>query len=272
MKSIVFLLLIYVVAACTADQTKADGQSAAKAQSEHTEPKPPSTPVIVPTVKQFFPHDTMAFTQGLTISNGVMYESTGQYGVSEVRTVDLRSGRVIKRTRIGGQYFGEGSTVLGDHIYMITWLNQEGFVFDKRSLSKEKSFKYNGEGWGLTTDGKDLYMSNGSEVINVLSPEDFQVIRSITVRLDNKPCRYLNELEWIEGELWANVWQSDMIVCIDPQSGNVKRVLNLSSLYPIHQRLVTADVMNGIAYDAATHAIYVTGKNWPKVYQISTSE
>lgn len=265
---ILVLLTMAIVGSCSADQPRPSGKQEQPSQVEQHKPQPPATPIIVPTVVKTFPHDVHAFTQGLTIANGVLFESTGQYGISDVRTVDLHSGRVVKQTKLGGQYFGEGSTVLGNSLYMLTWLNQEGFVFDTKGLSKQGSFSYNGEGWGLTTDGADLFMSNGSEIISVRNAQDFQTMRSIVVKLDGKPCRYLNELEWVNGELWSNVWQTDMIVCINPSTGVVNKVLNLASLYPAANRTPTADVLNGIAYDARTKAIYVTGKNWPLLYQI----
>lgn len=267
MKYATLLLFLAACISCSSERT----QSAVHSNNESAttqQPKPPTTPTVEGTIVKTFPHDTMAFTQGLTVNGGRLIETTGQYGVSELREVDLASGKVLRSTRLGGQYFGEGSTVIDDNVFVITWLNQEAFVYGMKSFSKTKTFNYFGEGWGLTTNGRELFMSNGSEVITVRNATDFSVERTISVRLDGQPCRYLNELEWVEDEIWANVWQTDMVVCINPQTGTVNKVINLAAIYPYSSRSERADVLNGIAYDQQTKAVYVTGKNWPHLYQI----
>lgn len=217
------------------------------------------------------PHDTMAFTQGLQVVNGMFVESTGQYGSSGIRHVELKTGRVMKRTNLRPQFFGEGVTVLNGKAFMLTWLNQQGFIFDAMSLQETGTFRYVGEGWGLTNDGTNLFMSNGSNTITVLDPENARVIRTFDVLLDGSPQGELNELEFIDGELWANVWRENIIVRIDPVTGRVRSVVDCSNLLPAAERTPSTDVLNGIACDTATKKIYVTGKNWPHVYEITTA-
>jgi len=230
--------------------------------------EPPSATTQTFTVVERFPHDTTAFTQGLVWKNGFLYESTGLNGRSSVRKVELKTGKVVDRTGLDPIYFAEGLAVIGDKLYQITWLNQRGFVYDIATLTKRSEFSYMGEGWGLASDGTVLYKSNGTDVITVHDKTDFKVMRTLNVVLNGKPCGKLNELEWVDGELWANVWQSDVIVRIDPNSGIVKSMIDCTGLLGQMERNGTADVQNGIAYDAEKKAIYVTGKNWPWLYQI----
>lgn len=217
------------------------------------------------------PHDTMAFTQGLQVVNGMFVESTGQYGTSSLRHVNIRTGKVLKRIELGPRYFGEGLTVLNGKVYMLTWLNQQGFVYDATTLQELGTFRYSGEGWGLTNDGINLIMSNGSNTITFLDPVNARVIRTIDVILDGTPLRELNELEYVEGEILANVWRQDIIVRIDPNSGLVRSVINCAGLLPLAEHTPSTDVLNGIAFDSVARKLYVTGKNWPHVYEIATS-
>jgi glutaminyl-peptide cyclotransferase len=214
------------------------------------------------------PHDTTAFTQGLLVAHGMFYESTGLNGRSSIRKVEIKSGKIIDRTGLDPQYFAEGLALLAGKLYQLTWLNQKVFIYDAASLTKTSEFSYMGEGWGLATDGTVLYMSNGTDVITVHDPSDFHQTRAISVQLNGHPCGRLNELEWVEGELWANVWQTESIVRIDVATGMVVAVIDCSGIYPLAERNQTSEVMNGIAYDADRKAVYVTGKNWPWVYQI----
>jgi len=219
-------------------------------------------------VVQTLPHDPAAFTQGLVVHNGHFMESTGQNGQSTIRIVDINSGKVLKRHTLEAMYFGEGMAVIENDAYMLTWLNQQGFVFDTKTLKQKGTFRYSGEGWGLTTDGTHLYMSNGSNTITVIDPNTFGVLRTIRVNKNGSPQSQLNELEWVEGEIWANVWRTDTIVRIDPTTGKVTGVINLLGLLPTAEKAYQTDVLNGIAYDATSKAVYVTGKNWPHVYHI----
>ncbi len=230
-------------------------------------PEPePEIPVYRYRIVNTFPHDKNAFTQGLEFHNGFLYESTGLNGQSSLRKVELRTGRVLQIHRLADEYFAEGITLFGDRIYQLTWQNGVCFVYNQTNFRQETQFRYYGEGWGLTNDGKHLIMSDGSEAITFRDPETFAEVRKITVRAQGKPVRYLNELEYIEGEIWANIWHSDMIARIDPQSGVVKAWIDMEGL-PVPDRGME-DVLNGIAYDRQNKRIFVTGKNWSKLFEI----
>lgn len=235
------------------------------------EARPPAKQATVRawSVVRTLPHDSMAFTQGLIVRNGVFLESTGQYGQSSVRRVAIATGAVQRRVAMDPMVFGEGMTELNGILYVLTWQNQKGFKLDATTLKTLGSFTYTGEGWGLTTDGTKLYMSNGTDMIAVYREGSFVFERFISVTLNGNPLRNLNELEWIDGAIWANVWQTDQIVRIDPSTGAVTDIVDLATLYPAAARGPFADVLNGIAYDSASKAIYVTGKNWPTMYQIA---
>lgn len=214
-----------------------------------------------------YPHDPNAFTQGLAIDAGRLYEGTGLYGASTVRRVDLASGRPEKQRALNMRYFGEGIAILGGLLYQITWQNGVVVVYDLETFEVVRTMQYEGEGWGLTHDGKELIMSDGSAVIRFRDPVTFAVVREIEVRDDGVPVDKLNELELIDGEIWANIWYDDRIARISPATGEVLGYLDLSSLYPKSARGSEA-VLNGIAYDAAAQRLFVTGKNWPQLYEI----
>lgn len=216
-------------------------------------------------VVKSFAHDANAFTQGLEFRDGVFVEGTGLKGQSNLRRVDLGTGKVLHRVDLPGQYFGEGITVLRDRILQLTWQSEVGFIYDRKTLKQVGQFRYPGEGWGLTNDGKNVYMSDGTAQIRVWDGTNLKETRRITVRANGRPVDQLNELEWIEGEIWANVWQTDYILRIAPSDGRVIGVIDCAGLLDAGAQ---ADVLNGIAYDAATKRIFVTGKLWPKLYQI----
>lgn len=222
-------------------------------------------------VDEVLPHDAGSYTQGLFFENGILYESAGQYGQSSFRQVDLKSGRVERRMDFDRRYFAEGSCVLNGRLYVLTWQEHECLVYDFHTWKKLGTHRYQGEGWGLTTDGRQLIMSNGTSEITFRDPGTFQVRRSITVTLRGQKVLYLNELEYVKGEIWANVYGNDQIVRIDPATGQVLGVINLRGILPAQLRSGT-DVLNGIAYEARSGAIYVTGKYWPKMYRISLVE
>lgn len=211
-------------------------------------------------------HDTGAYTQGLFFNGGQLYESTGQFGESTMRIVDLQTGRVQRRLDFSRKYFAEGSVILGDKLYILTWTNKVAFVYDAATLEYRQSYSYPREGWGLTTDGTQLIASDGTSRLYFLSPE-FKLQKTVNVVLNGRPVRYLNELEWIDGKIWANVYTTDLIVIIDPKSGEVEATVNCGGLLPDKLRKPDTDVLNGIAADSDGR-IYLTGKNWPRLYEI----
>jgi glutamine cyclotransferase len=219
-----------------------------------------------------YPHDPDASTQGLVIDNGVLYEGTGIYGRSTLRMVDLQSGKVLQVHHLASPFFGEGITVFGNRIIQLTWKAGIGFVYDKDNFKLQRIFKYPGEGWGLTHDGKNLIMSDGSAIIRFLNPETFEEEKRITVTDESGPVTLLNELEYVHGTIYANVWKTERIALIDPESGKVTGWLDLASIVPKDpQSKRPFGVLNGIAYDADTGALYVTGKLWPLLFQIETA-
>lgn len=221
------------------------------------------------TVVQAWPHDTRAFTEGLTYLDGALYESTGLNGHSTLRKVELSTGKVLQQVTLGDDFFGEGMTILHGKIYQLSWKNQVGFVYDLTTLREERRFAYTGEGWGLTTDGHSLIMSDGTNQIRFIDPATFAVTRTIQVMIHGAPLDQLNELEWVNGHILANVWQTPSIVSIDPADGTILGVIDLIGLLPTAERVPSTDVLNGIAYDPAGDRLFVTGKFWPKLYQIA---
>ena len=219
-----------------------------------------------------FPHDTTAFTQGLFIDDGVLYETTGQYGASGLRKARLETGEILKSISLPDRLFGEGAVVWGGDVIMLTWRSGTRFIFDQRTFQEERSFTYEGEGWGLTHDGAHLIMSDGTDALRFLNPETLEETRRLPVTFRGKPLPNLNELEWINGEIFANVWQSDAIVRINPDTGAVVGVVDLRGLLSEDERKAGADVLNGVAYDAETDRLFVTGKYWPTLFEIELIE
>ena len=230
---------------------------------------PPHPPVEVFEVVNAYPHDPRAFTQGLIYVDGRMFESTGRYP-STVREVRLDDGSVLARTELDPSLFGEGLTEMDGRLYSITWQGGHGFVWNRDELGPPiGTFSYEGEGWGLTDNGQQLILSDGTPVIRFLDPETFEVTREITVTFRGRPVDRLNELEWIDGQILANLWLQDLIVRIDPQTGVVVGVIDLTDLFPVDQRARPGDdVLNGIAWDADGQRLFVTGKNWPRLFEI----
>jgi glutamine cyclotransferase len=229
-----------------------------------------TAPVQGFTVVQSFPHDPDAFTQGLVYVDGEFYEGTGLNGESTIRRVELATGKVLQRRAIDAKYFGEGIALVGDELLQLTWQHNTGFVYDRKTFAPKGTFSYATEGWGITYDAKGgLVMSDGSDKLFWLDPQTRRVLRSLPVTDAGRPVPQLNELEWIEGEIWANVWTTDRIARINPSTGVVNAWVDFSTLWPLSRRTPTADVFNGIAYDAAGKRIFVTGKKWPRVYQVT---
>lgn len=231
-----------------------------------------SAAAAVPTggfeVRRVYPHDAGAFTEGLFYLKGELFESTGLPGHSNIRRVRLSDGAVLQSRTIGTTLFGEGIVNWGNEIVSLTWQDHVGFRWDLKSLALKKSFGYPGEGWALTQDGKHLIMSDGTPVLRVLDPATFRQMRSIHVTADGRPLANLNELEWVKGEILANVWQTHMIARIDPATGKVKAWIDLTGLPETLSSLNPDAVLNGIAYDRDHDRLFVTGKNWPHLYEI----
>lgn len=247
--------------ACGADAPRADG-----AVTDST--SMPRTPAYTFEVVTVHPHDPGAFTQGLLWHDGRLFESTGEVGTSNIREVDLKTGRVIRQRDLAAPHFGEGIVIFGDKLYQITWKTNKAFVYDWKTFAPTGEFTYEGEGWGLTTDGTSLIMSNGSPTLAWRDPKTFAVRKSLEVTDNGTPVNALNELEWVKGEIWANVWQSEQIARIDPTTGKVTGWIDLTGILPSLDRTGAEDVMNGIAYDADADRYFVTGKKWSKLYEI----
>lgn len=219
-------------------------------------------------VEAAYPHDTESYTQGLIFHEGRLWEGTGVVGESRLLEVDIESGSSREVARLSGSHFGEGITILGDTIYQLTWITNRLFMYSLTTGQKIGEKIYAGEGWGITTDGEKLYMSDGSSIISVRDPESFKVERRMAVTINGESLEYLNELEWIEGKIWANVYTLNQIVIIDPTSGVVEGVVDLTGILSEEDRNPSTDVLNGIAYDTKGDRIFVTGKNWSKLFEI----
>ena len=213
-----------------------------------------------------YPHRTDAYTQGLFFQDGILWETTGQYGESTIRTVDLASGEPTQLKKLNAKYFGEGSVILDGVLYVLTWTNKVAFKYDAATLTYQKTLSYPREGWGITTDGKQLIASDGSANLFFLD-KDLKLLKRQPVTMNGRPLRYLNELEWIDGKIWANVYTTDTIVIINPADGKVEAAIDCSGLLPRKLRNKDTDVLNGIALDAEGR-IYLTGKKWPRLYQV----
>lgn len=218
-----------------------------------------------------YPHDVTSYTQGLFFHDGQMYESTGVAGESTFRKVDMATGKPLRKLEFADRYFVEGSVVFGDNLYILTWHNNVAFVYDINTLEYRSTWSYPREGWGLTTDGSSLIASDGSSTLYFMTPE-FKMERQVTVKLQGRPMRLLNELEYIDGKIWANVYTSDMILIIDPATGKVEATVDCSGLLPESLRKPDTDVLNGIAYNPADGRLYLTGKNWPRLYEVKIVE
>lgn len=227
------------------------------------------TPVARYQIVNRFPHDPSAFTQGLVFHDGYLYESTGIRGESTLRKVQLETGKVLERVTLAPSLFGEGLALQGENLIQITWQAGRGFIYDRQTLRKKGEFAYKGEGWGLAHTSEALIMSSGSSSLRFLDPATWEVTRKTTVFDGNRPVDRLNELEWVKGRLYANVWKTDRIAKIDIRTGQVTGWLDLSGLLDKASRARhEVDVLNGIAYDAANNRLFVTGKFWPWVYEI----
>lgn len=220
-------------------------------------------------VVNVYPHSSQAFTQGLVYSDGVLYEGTGLYGQSTLRRVDLQTGRVLQQTYLDGALFGEGIALWKDRIIQLTWQSGEGLVYGRENLTEIGNFSYKTEGWGITSDNKRLIMSDGTDILHILDPDTFAETGQIKVNANGVPLKGLNELEYIKGQIYANVWPTSIIAIISPESGEVKGKIDLHGILQENDILAReVDVQNGIAYDAREDRLFVTGKLWPKLFEI----
>lgn len=258
----VILFLSLVGATCQSSSTNSSGTSNAKT----------GVPIYTYEIVKVFPHDTAAFTQGLISVDGNFIESTGEVGRSTLRRVEPETGKILQRVDVPVPYFAEGATLLKGKIYQLTWQDGEGFIYDALSFDKIGDFKYAGEGWGLTTDGQSLILSDGTNRIRFLDPNTFQVTRTIVVTHRGAPLTDLNELEYVQGEIFANVWHANRIARINPQTGAVVGWIDLSGIISPGELHDEEAVLNGIAYDEAHDRLFVTGKLWPKLFEIKLKQ
>ncbi len=228
----------------------------------------PPIPIFSYNVINTYPHDVTAFTQGLVFHQGALYESTGLRKQSGLRKIDLTTGSILNFRPLADKHFGEGLTVWDEKLIQLTWRAQKGFVYDKESFAKLREFSYQTEGWGLTQDNTCLIMSDGSATLRFFNPENFNQIRQFEVRAGNLPVPALNELEFIQGEIYANIWNTDYIARISPKTGEVVGLIDLSRILDKTDRTQQTSILNGIAYDAETDRLFVTGKRWPKLFEI----
>lgn len=218
-------------------------------------------------------HRTDAYTQGLFFAGGELYEATGKRGASTIAQLGTDDGSILAEQKLPDIIFGEGASALNGKIYSLSWTSGRGFIHALKTLEPLGEFSYSGEGWGLTTDGDSLIMSDGSAVLRYLDPQTFAETRRVIVRQTGQPVKRLNELEWVDGEIWANIWQTETIARIDPESGAVTGLIDVSDLFPTEQRKDQLDdVPNGIAFDSATRRLFLTGKRWPKMYEVKLVE
>lgn len=227
-----------------------------------------SAPVGGFRVVNAYPHDPTAFTQGLIYRDGYLYESTGLKGQSTLRKVNLETGEVVRQVRVDAKYFAEGLASWGGRLIQLTWRSNVAFVYDAGTLSVENTLSYSGEGWGLTADGSRLIMSDGSDTLRLMDPATFRERARLSVRDGSAPVRNLNELEFVKGEIYANIWYTDRIARIAPDTGRVVGWIDLTGLLPAVYQLEAGAVLNGIAYDAGSDRLFVTGKLWPKLFEI----
>jgi len=258
--SMLLLFSLFALGSCANDSDR-PGNTAAEDVNE-------APPVYSYTIINTYPHDRQAFTQGLVLDQGTLYEGTGLRGQSSLRRVDLTTGRVLQLRVLPAPYFGEGITVFGPYLIQLTWQSKVGFVYDKTSFTLLRQFTYPTEGWGITHDDQHLIMSDGTSVLYFLDPETLSATGQLHVRDEQGPVERLNELEYVQGSLYANIWQTDRIARIDPESGQVTAWIDLTGLLPLEDRVERVDVLNGIAYDAAQDRLFVTGKLWPKLFEI----
>lgn len=250
------------------ETTSSDSGQAPDKKTDTRPAEKPSTPRFSFKIVHTYPHDPQAFTQGLVFADGRMYESTGEYGRSSLRQVDLETGEVLRILHLHERYFGEGIALFEGKIVQLTWLSNLGFVYDRDSFKLLREFPYSTEGWGITSDGKRLIMSDGTSALYFWDPQKLQETGRVEVTDQGVPVQQLNELEFVKGKICANVWQTNSIAQIDPETGKVAAWIDLDELWAYMDLSRPIDVLNGIAYDPQKDRLFVTGKLWPKLFEI----
>lgn len=280
MRFLIISLFCFVALGCSGSTTTPNSTANAAKNSNSTPAKAGPLPVYGYEVVKAYPHDPNAFTEGLFFHNGFMYESTGgsKAGESSIRKVDIETGKVLQKWDLPADDFGEGTAIIGDKIYQLTWQKGLARVFDATTFKVLKEFNYQGDGWGMTTDGTNLYFTQSTHVIKVVDPETFKTIKTIPVmKEDGSPLMQINELEWIKGEIWGNIWHSEQkeilgkpnyIARINPTNGKLLGWIDLAGISPDDVQRDSENTLNGIAYDPATDRIFVTGKKWKKLFEI----
>jgi glutaminyl-peptide cyclotransferase len=281
------LLLLFTFFYTSCSDSAVNGK---RNQASPTPTRPANVNVYSYEIVARYPHDPKAFTQGLIYRDGYLYESTGQENQSSLRKVELETGRILKKHDLAPDVFAEGLTAIGDKLYQVSWRNSQGWEYNISDFKLLREFSYSGEGWGLTSDGTYLILSDGTHILRYLDPKDFKIVKTLTVKKpDGSPLYLMNELEWVKGEIWANIWHSEqtetmnlpnlgrpnIIARINPETGFVVGWIDLAGISPSDQPATTSDydprsenTLNGIAYDEATDRIFVTGKNWKNLYEI----
>jgi len=275
----VFSLIIFTLSCGNDTNSRRPTMTANNSAGTNSSTRQTEVPEFTVDVVKVYPHDPRAFTQGLVFLNGYLYEGTGGKPArgddffSSLRKVEIESGKVVQKYDVPPEFFGEGIAIMGDKVYQLTWQERTAFVYNLADFKLLREVRYSGEGWGLTHDGTHLIMSDGTHVIRFIDPETFTTVRTITVNNERgQPLMDINELEMVEGELWANVWQSGWIMKIDPATGKLTGKIDLEKIVEDEQkRNKKADVLNGIAYDPASKRIFVTGKNWTRMFEIKVS-
>ena len=268
MLKIRLILVLGLALSCFQCQTSGPATNTSSSNTKGEAPANGPVPKYGYEIVNIWPHDSNAFTQGLILLDGKLLESTGQEGFSSLRRVELESGKVLKKVDVPVPFFAEGITVLNGKVYQLTWQHGVGFIYDAQTFDLLGEFNFQGEGWGLTTDGQSLILSDGSDRLRFIDPTSFRVTKTIAVKDGSLPVRELNELEYVQGEVYANVWHDNRIATIDPQSGRVTAWIDLSGLMPKGELPNPEAVLNGIAYDQANDKLIVTGKLWPRVFEI----
>jgi glutaminyl-peptide cyclotransferase len=267
MKLLCVLSIILILGSCNNDKPPAD-----EGQTQTTKTNEPAN--ISYSVVNIYPHDTSSFTEGLQWHDGYLYESTGMEGESRLMKVNLKDGKAAKKIDLDKSLFGEGVTVLNNKIYQLTWKNNKAFVYDLPSFKKLKEFTWDFDGWGMTTDGKNLIITTGGNNLYFVDPETFKILNTVSVFSNYGPLGEINELEYVDGKIYANVWQSDYIVRINPETGSVEARIDFADILKKTGKEITpnTDVLNGIAYNATTKTFFVTGKRWPALYEVKLNQ